>query len=686
MRLHLIPLKNLKDIFVLIFPFIWAFTAYSQTSKIDSLRIEISVFENSKSFDENNIDYVIKQNAISELYFFRNLDSVLYYSNKAYYIAKKNNFINEEIIAIINKGHYYFNIGKSEESLLLLNEALTLSKKHKNRNQGTILNKLGFYQYDLGNYSEALKSYVEATKLAEKTSDKILMSIVKENIASLYIAQNDLKQALEIYKEVNEINNELGNEQFIGETKANTADLYLRLKDYDSANLEIDYSISIFEKNKSYEWLSTCYKTKGDIYLKQDSLQLALYWYSKSLALHENLNDDIYKAPLLNALAEANLKLKKITEAEQFALSSLELSEKLFLLENITNSYKILYQINKENSNPLAALAYHEKYKFYFDSISRKKNLISIGNLKTKLAFDEQQKSIEIANEKALAQQNVYIYLALFTLVIFGVIIFLLKKQSKIRKGFNIILQLKNKALEKREIELSEINTTKDKLFSIIGHDLRGPINALGGILKMLKEKEISEKEFAQFIPKVSTDVDAISFTLNNLLSWGRAQMYGATLEPSKISIHKLVDDTIKFLDEISKNKKLKIYNNISEQITVWVDKNQMDVILRNLLSNAIKFSNVGEEIHFSSVEHEKYVEISIKDTGVGISNELKSKLFSNTYTLVSTYGTANEKGTGLGLNLCKEMIQKNGGEIWMESVLGDGSTFYIKLPKNKLD
>jgi len=675
-------LKTFANKVLLILFFLWLSSGKAQSNSLDSLKLELADIENTTSFNKNNVDYVRMHNTISDLYFFRNLDSVRHYSKIAYDIAKKNNFINEEIIALLNLSHYYFNVGENTESLRLLNESLELAKEHNNRNEGAILNKLGYYHFDLGNHSEALKAYLLATKLAEKTSDKILLSVAKENIAILYIAQNDFQQALDIYKEVVIINNELGNEQFIGETKANMADLYVDLKDFENANLNIDYSIAIFEKNKSYEWLSSCYKTKGDIYLNQDNSKLALYWYGKSLELHENLDDDVYKAPLLNEIARAHLIQKKYTEAEAFALSSLEISQKLGLLENSTNSYDILYQIKKEDLQSISALEYHEKYKLFFDSISRKENLTSLGNLKTKLEFDKRQKDDAIANEKELAKQNVYTYLALFTLVIFGLIIFLLRKQSKVRKDFNAILRLKNKALEKREIELNEINNTKDKLFSIIGHDLRGPINALGSILKMLKEKEITEEEFSQFIPKVSTDVDAISFTLNNLLSWGRTQMTGATSEQIKIGLSTMINDTIKFLDESAQHKKISIQNTVSEAYTVWADKNQIDVVLRNLLSNAIKFTPKNGHITFSATEEKDFIQFSIQDNGVGMTEEFKQKVFTDSNTLVSTYGTANEKGTGLGLALCKEMVLKNQGEIWVESAIGKGSTFYVKLPK----
>lgn len=661
---------------------LWCVTHSAQSRSLDTLKQRLKQQENSNTFNENSLEYTTNLNEIGSIYLYKNLDSLFYYSSKAKNLAVKNNFVNEQIISLIQLAHYNFNIGKHTESLDLLAKSLKLARFHKNKNEGAILNKIGLYQYDLGNHSEALKYYLACIEVGKKQDDNILLSIAKENVALIYIAQKDFNQALQIYKEVAAINDKLGNEQYIAETKANIADLYRYLKDFDNAKLTIDFSISIFEKNSSLEWLSSCYKTKGDIYLDQNKTKLALYWYAKSLELHENLNDDIYKAPLLNGIAQAHIQQNNLIEAEKFALSSVEISEKLRLLENTTSSYRILHEIYKKDAKPELALKYHEKYKQYSDSISRKENLNSLGNLKTKLEFEKQQKDATLANEKELAKQNIYMYLFLFALGVLGLIIFLLRRQSRIRKSFNTILRLKTKALEKRELGLNEINNTKDKLFSIIGHDLRGPINALAGILKMLQDQEIDEEEFKQFLPKVSTDVEAISFTLNNLLSWGTTQMNGGVHEPSDVNLHTAIVENIKLLNQAAKKKKISVTNTVSSNSMVWADKNQLDIILRNLLNNAIKFTFEGGEIVFSATEINHHVQISLKDNGVGISEELQKTLFSSNNHFTSTYGTANEKGTGLGLTLCKEMILKNDGEIWVESNDTKGATFYFTLPK----
>jgi len=235
--------------------------------------------------------------------------------------------------------------------------------------------------------------------------------------------------------------------------------------------------------------------------------------------------------------------------------------------------------------------------------------------------------------------------------------------------------------LVENETELRDINETKDKLFSIIGHDLRGPIAAFQGLLKLYKDDEIDSKEFLQFIPKLSSDIDHISFTLNNLLSWGQTQMNGSVTKPSIVSIENLVNENINLLSETADAKSLKIINKMTANILSWTDSDQIDIVIRNLISNAIKFTPENGMITIDALERSTSWEISVRDTGVGIDKEIQEKIFEKSSN-ITTYGTNDEKGTGLGLSLCKEMVEKNSGKIWVESFKPNGTCFYFTLPK----
>ncbi|MEX0275336.1 MAG: sensor histidine kinase, partial [Flavobacteriaceae bacterium] len=235
------------------------------------------------------------------------------------------------------------------------------------------------------------------------------------------------------------------------------------------------------------------------------------------------------------------------------------------------------------------------------------------------------------------------------------------------------------------EQELKEINETKNKLFSVIAHDLRGPIAAFEGLLKLFREREIGEKEFLGFVPKLSIDIENISFALNNLLSWGQSQMNGAVTKPDVTPLYNLVIENVNLLSEIAKQKSIKIINLVEENAYAWSDRDQINIVIRNLISNALKFTPERGMVTIRSIERNDLWEISIRDTGVGMNRETVDKLFQNGGTYTS-YGTNNEKGTGIGLSICKEMVEKNNGTIWVDSIPKKGSCFYFTVPKTDKD
>jgi len=262
-------------------------------------------------------------------------------------------------------------------------------------------------------------------------------------------------------------------------------------------------------------------------------------------------------------------------------------------------------------------------------------------------------------------------------------IAFLVLRGQKILKKLNKELERQKQDLELREAELWETNNTKNKLFSIIAHDLRGPIGALEGLLKLLNSGDIKESEFKEFIPKLKNDVNSISFTLNNLLTWGQTQMREATTDPSNIDLNSLVENNINLLSEIAYTKMITMDNLIVNRAIIWTDENQMDIVIRNLLSNALKFTPNNGHITIGYVDRPEFLEVFIRDNGIGIDESVQEIILSKNSN-ITTYGTNNEKGTGLGLSLCSEMVIKNGGNLWIKSELNVGSTFYFTVPKGK--
>ncbi len=238
-------------------------------------------------------------------------------------------------------------------------------------------------------------------------------------------------------------------------------------------------------------------------------------------------------------------------------------------------------------------------------------------------------------------------------------------------------------ALKKSEKELIELNKTKDKLFSIIAHDLKNPMQILMLASDMLLRKGdfLSRSELKKRHFDIYESIASLRELLDNLLNWSQSQTGKLGFCPSKIELNKLAEDNLVLFKMNAESKGIRIKNNIKQGIFAYADENMTDTVLRNLISNAIKFTERNGLIRIEAVEKRKYVEINVIDTGTGIMKEDRSRLF-RLDVHHSKKGTADERGTGLGLIICREFAERNGGKISVESALGKGSAFKFTLQR----
>ena len=236
--------------------------------------------------------------------------------------------------------------------------------------------------------------------------------------------------------------------------------------------------------------------------------------------------------------------------------------------------------------------------------------------------------------------------------------------------------------IEEKNKELQKMNDTKEKLFSIISHDLRSPIGQLKNSLDLVKREYMSPETFQQISVKLSSEVDRLHSTLDNLLRWSISQLQGIKATPERISLANLLEQKLMVFQQVAEQKSIKL---ILEDVNryVWADPDHLLLVLRNLISNAIKYSYPDGEILIRSYSKDQQVIIEVIDNGMGMSEEVKAAIFQHD-NIISNTGTANEKGTGLGLKLCKEFIEKNNGQIWIEHAEQKGITFCISLPEAK--
>lgn len=241
-------------------------------------------------------------------------------------------------------------------------------------------------------------------------------------------------------------------------------------------------------------------------------------------------------------------------------------------------------------------------------------------------------------------------------------------------------IKLRTEEIRQTNETLKETNQVKDKLFSVISHDLKGPLHSLQGTLNILKMGALRPEEFDKLAGTIEVQLHQTSYLLENLLHWSKTQMQGESFNPTQIELKAIFAETLHLFDREFVQKEIQPSNLLQTTINAFADPNMIRTVLRNLVSNALKFTEPNGKISLDAKFIENEIIISIQDTGTGIP----ARYLKNIFTLqgITTVGTREEKGTGIGLVLCKEFVEKNGGKIWVESKEGEGTTFYFTVPK----
>ena len=276
--------------------------------------------------------------------------------------------------------------------------------------------------------------------------------------------------------------------------------------------------------------------------------------------------------------------------------------------------------------------------------------------------------------------------------------LFLIKKENT---GYQVHILEKNSVLNEKNIqiqqqtdkikrhtirlqqqaeELKELNSVKNKMFSVISHDLRAPIYGLRNLFRNVLDKKMTIPALKESVPEIQKDLNYVVGLMDNLLQWAKTQMQTNSVYPQSVDLKKLTMEILQLLHLQAKSKNIKIIDDTPPAIFCLVDRDMISLVLRNLISNAIKFTPDKGSIVIGVSDHHSFIEIYVKDSGVGISNDIMMKL--NNKDFYTTKGTASESGTGLGLMLCKEFLERNGSQLHIESQPGIGSTFSFSLQK----
>ncbi len=283
---------------------------------------------------------------------------------------------------------------------------------------------------------------------------------------------------------------------------------------------------------------------------------------------------------------------------------------------------------------------------------------------------------LEIFQNSILIQANIQ----LDYLVEIGVLVFLVFQIYLLANHYAESYQNLERIVDERTGQLVTANTVKDRLLSVVSHDIKSPLNSLRGILQIYNSGAIQKEEFDHFARSLEDDLNKTSMLVENILYWTAGQLKGVQMKAERFDLFFLVEDNIRLFQTIANHKKISLRHNVEKHFYIHTDRNILNLVLRNLLSNAIKFSFEGSAVEISVLRDERQVTIGVKDEGTGMDPETLRTLVDTEKTVTET-GTGDEKGTGLGISLCKEYLRQAGGKLAIESEPGKGSKFIIILP-----
>ena len=610
-----------------------------------------------------------------------------------------------KVLALAGLSYKYLT-SEPSKAKQLAEEAVVLARKLKfGRGEMMALNNLSEYHFRQSNYAKSIEYSTLILKLAGKRGDSLALADAYRllgNTNTFGLKQYDQAliyhlKALKIFK--------LRNEQLkIAAEYGSITWIYaITNQNIEKAHREADEGVAIAKALKNDQILSYNYNSKGLLFFKQNQFDSALANLQKSNEAGARANDLAVISYNKSIIGNIYLRQHKYDAAIKVFDQSVIEGERLNLREVLKDAYEGLSKGYEGKRQFDKAFKFNVMYHALKDSLlnwetTQKTLMIQRG-------YEEERKGsiivqLEKENELVEKEKNIYVILFASGFAILVTIIIVIFRTNRQRRMTNRLLQDKNDEIKTQNEELlqsreeisaqrdvvaeqnkrlQEVNDTKDKLFSIIGHDLRGPIATLRSLLGLVERDVVSADELKTLTPKINQNVGKLHEMLENLLQWSRAQMTGFISKPVTNNVHLVADNILNFFNETAAEKRIQLTNDAPGHLEVFADENHLKLILRNLISNSIKFTPEGGSVTVLAKRMNEFVEIVIKDSGVGISSDGITKLFERNAHFTS-HGTQGEKGTGLGLVLCREMAEANGGRISVSSVIGSGSSFSVFL------
>ncbi|MBT8243900.1 MAG: tetratricopeptide repeat-containing sensor histidine kinase [Winogradskyella sp.] len=669
-----------------------ALFSFAQNAKIDSLTLRLA-YQNQDSTKIETSLLLIK-----ELYSIKDYNKALLYIDQNTEFSKslgykkglaENNYIRALILNNqndrINAANYFKN---AREYYSAINDTLGIAK---------VNDRLGVIEIERGNYKKGLQNSLSAISIFEEKDLKEDLSNAYNNLAKAYFNTNNLEKALQYNKKALSIREELDDLEGMKYILKNLGELYAQKNDYRFSIDNYERMLTLLDSEKDKNLRGEIMTSLGKSYLKINDLEKASDHLREGLAYSRRQKDELGILKSLNAFGDLNTRNNRLKLAENQLYKANKLCKELDNDEELLYNLKLNRDLDKKRSffedafnwqNQYYALkekldrerleAQAQNFQDTITDVSKVEELPLIEPKKETIAVEEVVKPESDNKEKTLLIYGLIAGLVFIT----ALLIFIYLKNSKDTKIAKALTE-ENNTLALKNDQLEEVNQVKDKLFSIVSHDLKDSISSIKAFLDLLKDDDITKEEFNNLIPELSENANNASSLLFNLLNWSKSQMQNLQPKPELFNIQEIFQIKISLIEKKVNDKGIILIDE-SRREFVYADRSMLEIVIQNLITNAVKFTGKGDVITVSNQDYNGKVLICVEDTGIGISEENQKKLF-NAKKNFTTIGTENEKGTGLGLTICKDLVELNNGRVWVESTTNIGSKFFIELPKAPL-
>ncbi|MCP4442750.1 MAG: sensor histidine kinase [Aureispira sp.] len=581
---------------------------------------------------------------------------------------------NNLIIAYVNNAIGFQRQSQYDSAVWYLQKSIDLSETLKTFPQwkkAMILNNIGVnYTYMNGKLLAAAEAHLEALKIREAINDKRIGSSLN-NLGLVYENMEDLPKALDFYKRSAIEKKKRGLNHQLPNSLNNISRIYEDLWQIDSAIYYQEKALKMATELGHKEMISNSLGSLTSIYITIGQHQKGLSYGKEMYKIKKELGHKHFMINALHWMTKANLALGRMDDAKKL------LDEATFI--GVDSSILSIHY-NRLASYYLHTEQYDSANKYFLlkndleNSTQKEEINKQIRELETQYETEKKQRQIELLNkDNELQAAKLESSNRQFWLLSIAAILLL---------AFVIALAILYHYRTKTNQQLRELNATKDRLFALIAHDLKNPLSAFRSITQSLSSNlfNIPKDDIFYFLNKLNKSSDQLYGLLQNLLQWAISQTGDLSFEPNNINLEDNIREVANLLQLNAEERKIELNYNIPEGLHVYADEKMLKTIIRNLTSNAIKFTPRRGQVSIEAKQQHNEVIISIKDTGIGLSKEDQQKLFK-TETNYNKIGNSKNKGTGLGLILCKELIEKHGGKIWVESELDKGSIFNFSIP-----